>query len=364
MNSDTTNPTWKPTLTMAKLFEEQNQFYDALAIYEIISQSDDSPQVREKIESLQSRILQDPNLKYDSRIERLFSPEELAYLKILNHSAFENLCRIRTQFLEGASDYEVVLEDDEPMVRPTVSSFEVRRMVEEIDTLAEPQETAPEAAQTVDEEPVPASEQMEPKSELEDWAERFHTATDESEPAAGEIESLPDGFQTMSEQPETLSEEPGTGSQSLIGMLEKETFEPPAETAEPAVQEPESKSGEFDSFSETIESMLKGTAEAMTKEFEPQTQYIEPPAEELESLTEEIETITEEIEKPSYETEVPLEQSEPMPEPEQEDSTITDLAAELVKHFGKESKLDSISVQEFMQVVMKHKLQEKTDKPE
>ncbi|MBN2666819.1 MAG: hypothetical protein JXR67_09930, partial [Bacteroidales bacterium] len=81
---------------------------------------------------------------------------------------------------------------------------------------------------------------------------------------------------------------------------------------------------------------------------------------ELESLPDEVESITSEIEKPSYETEVPQEQSEP----EQEESTITDLAEELVKHFGKESKLDAISVQEFMQVVMKHKLQEKTDKPE
>ncbi len=137
MKSDTTNTNWKPTLTLAKLFEEQNQFYDALAIYEILGQSDSSPLIREKIETLQSRILSDPNLRYDERIEKLFSPEELAYLKILNHSAFENLSRIQSQFAEGASDYEVVLEDEESANKPTVSSYEVRRMVDEIDNLSE-----------------------------------------------------------------------------------------------------------------------------------------------------------------------------------------------------------------------------------
>lgn len=145
MKSDTTNTNWKPTLTLAKLFEEQNQFYDALAIYEILGQSDNSPLIREKIETLQSRILSDPNLRYDERIEKLFSPEELAYLKILNHSAFENLSRIQSQFIEGASDYEVVLEDEEPADKATVSSYEVRRMVDEIDNLSESKITGPSA---------------------------------------------------------------------------------------------------------------------------------------------------------------------------------------------------------------------------
>jgi hypothetical protein len=85
MKSSNNGRSWQPTLTLAKLFEEQNQFFDALAAYELISQNDSSPGIREKIESLQFRILSDPNSSYDPRIEKLFSPEELAYLKILNH---------------------------------------------------------------------------------------------------------------------------------------------------------------------------------------------------------------------------------------------------------------------------------------
>lgn len=143
MNSGNTNQGWKPTLTLARLFEQQNQFYDALAIYELLSQSDDSPAIREKIENLQSRILSDPNMHYDRRIEQLFSPEELAYLKIMNHSAFENLNRMKNQFMDGASDYTVDLDVELEEDKPTVSTFELRRMVSEIDDLAKPSEPEP-----------------------------------------------------------------------------------------------------------------------------------------------------------------------------------------------------------------------------
>lgn len=140
MKSDAVNQSWKPTLTLAKLFEEQNQFYDALAIYEIISQTDQSPEIQSKIEFLQTKILNDPNMHYDSRIEKLFSAEELVYLKIMNHSAFENLSRMQQQYAQGASDYEIVLEENELSGNTTVSAYELRRMVEEIDTLAESKE--------------------------------------------------------------------------------------------------------------------------------------------------------------------------------------------------------------------------------
>jgi hypothetical protein len=137
MKSDAVSSNWKPTLTLARLFEEQNQFYDALAIYEIISQSNDSPEIRQKVEYLQSRIMNDPNMRYDERIEKLFSQEELSYLKIMNHSAFENLSRMQKQYAQGESDYEVVLDEEDLRDRPTVSSFELRRMVGEIDELAD-----------------------------------------------------------------------------------------------------------------------------------------------------------------------------------------------------------------------------------
>lgn len=106
----TNERSWQPTLTLAKLFEEQNQFYDALAAYELISQNDASPAVRERIESLHLRILSDPNNRYDPRIEKLFSPEELAYLKILHHQGFDNMAKTIEKLNEGMQGSELIFD--------------------------------------------------------------------------------------------------------------------------------------------------------------------------------------------------------------------------------------------------------------
>lgn len=103
---------WTPTITLAKLFEEQNQFYDALAAYELISQTDSSSQVRERIESLHIRILNDPSNRYDPRIEQLFTPEELAYLKILDHNGFGNMSAARSMS-DGNIVESIILEEDD-----------------------------------------------------------------------------------------------------------------------------------------------------------------------------------------------------------------------------------------------------------
>jgi hypothetical protein len=53
---------------------------------------------------------------------------------------------------------------------------------------------------------------------------------------------------------------------------------------------------------------------------------------------------------------------ESQPETIKPESTVNDLTEEIVKRFGKDADLSSVSVQEFMQVVMKHNLKEKNDK--
>jgi hypothetical protein len=104
---------WTPTVTLAKLFEEQNQFFDALATYELIAQNDASPALREKIEALHARILNDPSNNYDPRIEKLFTPEELAYLKILSHQGFDNMYRAMEKLGEGIQESEILFDEDD-----------------------------------------------------------------------------------------------------------------------------------------------------------------------------------------------------------------------------------------------------------
>jgi len=110
----TNSRSWQPTLTLARLFEEQNQFYDALAAYELISQNDPSPELRERIEDLHLRILNDPNRNYDPRLEQLFSPEELAYLKILDHQGFSNMAKAREKLREEMQGSELIFSEVMP----------------------------------------------------------------------------------------------------------------------------------------------------------------------------------------------------------------------------------------------------------
>ncbi len=139
---------WAPTITLAKLFEEQNQFFEALAAYELISQSDSSPVVREHIEALQLRILSDPNNRYDPRIEKLFTPEELAYFRILHHQGFENMATAREKLREGTLAAEIYIDEDEDILLEEESDADaLATMLQEIEQQAQLRlmELAPDA---------------------------------------------------------------------------------------------------------------------------------------------------------------------------------------------------------------------------
>lgn len=127
---------WTPTATLAKLFEEQNQFFDALATYELIAQSDSSAAIREKIEALHARILNDPSNRYDSRIEKLFTPEELAYLKILSHQGFDNMSRAMEKLGEGIQDTEIIF-DEEDVLADESELDALSRVLDEIERQAQ-----------------------------------------------------------------------------------------------------------------------------------------------------------------------------------------------------------------------------------
>lgn len=129
---------WAPTITLAKLFEEQNQFFDALAAYELISQTDSSPELRDSIEALHLRILSDPVSRYDTRIEQLFTPEELAYLRIMDHQGFQNLAQAREKLTEGSLGVEIYLDEEEDFLEDDEAAVDaLALMLQEIEEQAQ-----------------------------------------------------------------------------------------------------------------------------------------------------------------------------------------------------------------------------------
>ena len=138
---------WAPTITLAKLFEEQNQFFEALSAYEMISQTDSSAAVRESIEALHQRILNDPANRYDPRIEKLFTPEELAYLRILDHQGFENLARAREKLNEVFGRGYHIEEDEDWLNGDEAETDALTQILQEIEqqTQLNLAETVPDA---------------------------------------------------------------------------------------------------------------------------------------------------------------------------------------------------------------------------
>jgi len=79
-----------PTVTLAQIYENQNQIVDALLIYRKILAT--NPENREfiaqKIKELETKVFSPKQEKYDPIIDLIFSPEEKEYFAILSHRAY------------------------------------------------------------------------------------------------------------------------------------------------------------------------------------------------------------------------------------------------------------------------------------
>jgi hypothetical protein len=72
-----------PTLTLAKLYETQNELIDAVNIYFKLNKNQNSQELEIKIQQLTNIIFENINRNYDSTISQIFSKEELRYFKII-----------------------------------------------------------------------------------------------------------------------------------------------------------------------------------------------------------------------------------------------------------------------------------------
>jgi hypothetical protein len=87
-----------PTLTLAQLYEAQNQYIDALVICEKLYTQNPNDEVLDKINNLRPLIAKDHKEKYNSELLKILSEEEMRKFLILPKvtyegywKAFENL---------------------------------------------------------------------------------------------------------------------------------------------------------------------------------------------------------------------------------------------------------------------------------
>ncbi|MBT3169438.1 MAG: hypothetical protein HN952_00825 [Candidatus Cloacimonetes bacterium] len=83
----------KPTITLAELYENQNQIVDALQIYTSIFGENKDEKIKEKIEELKSKIFLENIDKYHKIIRTIFSNEEMKTFNILTKKQFDEFSK-------------------------------------------------------------------------------------------------------------------------------------------------------------------------------------------------------------------------------------------------------------------------------
>ena len=87
-----------PTVTLANIFEKQEQFIEALALYQLISTNNDDSLYSEKISELKQLIFSSNHNDYHKFLVTLFNKTERNEFQILPHEDFENYIATIKQF--------------------------------------------------------------------------------------------------------------------------------------------------------------------------------------------------------------------------------------------------------------------------
>lgn len=90
-----------PTVTLAKLFESQEQYVEALALYNILFKKNQDNKFLETIEELKNKIFDNNENEYHQFLLSIFNQEERKSLKILPHSQAEDYLTALKQFSEA-----------------------------------------------------------------------------------------------------------------------------------------------------------------------------------------------------------------------------------------------------------------------
>ncbi len=204
-----------PTITLAELYESQEQLLDALVIYQDLMKKKPSDKIQKKIDELKEKVFNDSSFEYSHLIDKIFNIEEKKRLKVLPHKQY-------VTFNESLKHYKN--EETYP-----------EEMMEEKTGLSEQPETQePEPEDKTLEQPVEPEEKPE-KSDtppIQDKEEITEESIEEKKPIdqnpAEEID--PENLQQV-ESPETSEDIQSKPEEQLTQEKEEEII--PEETDEP-----------------------------------------------------------------------------------------------------------------------------------
>jgi hypothetical protein len=112
-----------PTVTLARLFESQEQYVEALALYYILYKKFQDTSFLEKIEEMKNEIFSSNEAEYHKLLSNIFSQEDRKRLGIFPH--------------EQAQDYFSTLEQfkERKRTKPVTEAVEEKNTAEEKDNV-------------------------------------------------------------------------------------------------------------------------------------------------------------------------------------------------------------------------------------
>ena len=168
-----------PTITLAELYENQNQYIDALVIYKTLYKEDPTEELQNKIDELKDKIFKENTLEYSTIIDKIFTEEEKRIFHILPHEQYKSYKESQAD-LKNEETYpeELTAVKEEEIAEKEIAPEEIAPeqiapeeiAPEEIEPEEiEPEETTPEETDELEiEEETPEIENiLEPEIEIE-----------------------------------------------------------------------------------------------------------------------------------------------------------------------------------------------------
>ena len=299
----------KPTLTLAQLYEKQNQPLDALVIYQQLLNKEYSDELDEKIKDLKNKIFNDSSLEYNSVIDKIFTTEDKKNFKILPHDEYEAFTVSQAQHTNEETYPEEMLQ----------------KQTQKADTTEPLTDDIPESEQELKEEPTmevapDETEDVASEPELqEEDTESFSEIQDESEIISDE-EITPVSYKQEME----ISDESGTEMDIGMESTEDTLIEESRDTEIPAMEQI-TEEDQLDEIPETVSE----TDLAAEIEKEQSADTTEPEIEQSENISES-ESIAEQDQVIEMETEIDESSSEvePIEEPVKEEEIEEEIKPE------------------------------------
>ncbi len=117
-----------PTLTLAQLYDSQNQLFNALHIYNKLLGIGDDSKVNQRINGIYEKLVDKEFDNYQGFLKQIFSKEELVKFRILTDSQHQDYLKAMQELeAESEEDNEDVADEIEEKVSESVEEIPVEK---------------------------------------------------------------------------------------------------------------------------------------------------------------------------------------------------------------------------------------------